>query len=172
VQCFNNKTQRLIHHFNNSGARVIVFCLFASSSYGSYIWAVYLGHSLFMANWLGVIQTISPQSAIEDPKAEFFSRVILPFVYIFTFFNIKSERTKLSSRISYVFFYTVMAIENIVLIVLWNNQARKDPHFFVAVVVAEVLCLVFCIFLQGIYYAFLEIESPSSSENHDVDEVE
>lgn len=151
---------------------MIVFSLFASSKYGTYIWAVYLGHSLFMANWLGVIQTISPQNERDDPKAEFFSRVILPFVYIFTFFNIKADRTQRGNCISYVFYYTVMALENTILVVLWKHQAGDDPHWFAKMaVVAQASLLIICICLQGIYYAFLEIES-RPVENRNADEVE
>lgn len=154
---------------------MIVFSLFASSKYGSYIWAIYIGHSFFMANWLEVLGTKStqePNDDIKQRKEEFFSRVILPFVYIFTFFKIRTDWSQLRTRISYIIFYTVMAAENIVLVVIWANQAGDNPQWFAgAAVIAQASFLVICIFFQGIYHAFLEIK-PHSVESRNANEVE
>ena len=139
--------------------------------YGTYIWAVYLAHSLFMANWLGVIQTDTFQSSYDSHKEAVFSRVILPFVYIFIFFNIKQDRTRLSTCVSFIFFYAVVALENTILVVLWKNTAGDQPHWFArAAVFAQAIFLITSIALQGIYYAYFEIETKTTTTPDDADQ--
>ena len=125
-----------------------------------------------MANWLGVIQTATLQASKEteaSKKEEFFSRVILPFVYIFIFFNIKTDRTRLSNCLSYIFFYTVVAAENTILIIIfWKNQEGDELHWFPrAAVFAQAAFLIIGIALQGIYYAFLEHEPDDENTQDD-----
>jgi hypothetical protein len=67
--------------------------------YGWFIWPIVLGHWILMAIWLWLQQTAACSTRIE----EFFFCLILAIIHIFTFFNVKPDRT----RFRYAFYYTV-----------------------------------------------------------------
>jgi hypothetical protein len=83
-----------------SGARVIALSVFATEYYWL-IWAVILGHWALMAIWLWLQKT----AACSNRTEEFFFCLILAIIHIFTFFNVKPDRT----RFRYAFYYTVLA---------------------------------------------------------------
>lgn len=79
---------------------MIALSVFASV-YGWFIWAVCLGHWVLMAIWLWLQKTAACSTRTE----EFFFCLILAIIHVFTFFNVKPDRT----RFRYAFYYTVFA---------------------------------------------------------------
>lgn len=85
-------------------ARVIALSVFASV-YKWLIWAVCLGHWVLMAIWLWLQKTAACSTRTE----EFFFCLILAIIHVFTFFNVKQDRT----RFRYAFYYTVSRFHSI-----------------------------------------------------------
>lgn len=88
----------LSNYLSRLVARVIALSVFASV-YGWLIWAICLGHWILMAIWLWLQKTAACSTRTE----EFFFCLILAIIHVFTFFNVKPDRT----RFRYAFYYTV-----------------------------------------------------------------
>lgn len=92
-------------------ARVIALSVFASA-YGWFIWAVCLGHWVLMAIWLWLQKTAACSTRTE----EFFFCLILAIIHVFTFFNVKPDRT----RFRYAFYYSVSILSVLIKLILYT----------------------------------------------------
>jgi len=136
----------LAHLFGIS-ARVIALSVFASV-YTWMVWAVCLGHWGLMAIWLWLQKTAACSNRME----EFFFCLILAVIHVFTFFNVKPDRT----RFRYAFYYTVCFIENTSLVVLWWLKVADDPPWFhYPALVGQIGSFTLSVLLLVVYYKCL-----------------
>ncbi|XP_057365887.1 XK-related protein 4-like [Daphnia carinata] len=131
-------------------ARVIALSFFASE-YGWFVWAVCLGHWILMAIWLWLQRTAACSTRTE----EFFFCLILAIIHVFTFFNVKPDRT----RFRYAFYYIVCFFENTTLMVLWwlkvADYGPTRPWFHYPALVGQFGSFALSIALLGFYYKSL-----------------
>jgi len=136
----------LAHLFGIS-ARVIALSVFASV-YTWMVWAVCLGHWGLMAIWLWLQKT----AACSNRTEEFFFCLILAVIHVFTFFNVKPDRT----RFRYAFYYTVCFIENTSLVVLWWLKVVDDPPWFhYPALIGQISSFTLSVLLLVVYYKCL-----------------
>jgi XK-related protein len=82
---------------------VLALSLFASA-YTWFVWPVCLGHWVLMATWLWLQKTAACSTRTE----EFFFCLLLAVIHVFTFFNVKPDRT----AYRYTFYYLVSYLTN------------------------------------------------------------
>ena len=93
-------------------SRVLALSLFASE-FTYYIGIVCVVHWLIMFIWIVNMKTTFCDNRIE----ELFYNAILALIFIFCYFN----PVEGPSRKRYLFYYTVMFIENLIILLLWYN---------------------------------------------------
>ena len=97
-------------------SRVMALALFASE-FTYYISIVCGVHWLIMFIWIVSMKTSFCTNRIE----ELFYNAVLSIIFIFCYFNPVDGQ----SRKRYIFYYTVMFIENLIILLLWYNVC--DP---------------------------------------------
>ena len=93
-----------LHHVFSISARVLALSLFAAA-YTWYVWPVCFGHWILMATWLWLQKT----AACSTQKEEFFFCLLLAVIHVFTFFNVKPNRTVFR----YIFYYFVSQLHHL-----------------------------------------------------------
>nr|XP_027197694.1 XK-related protein 6-like isoform X2 [Dermatophagoides pteronyssinus] len=93
-------------------SRVLALSLFASE-FTYYIGIVCVVHWLIMFIWIVNMKTTFCDNRIE----ELFYNAVLALIFIFCYFN----PVEGPSRKRYLFYYTVMFIENLIILLLWYN---------------------------------------------------
>lgn len=97
-------------------ARVVALVLFASH-FQQWALVAVIGHWMLMALWLACQKTqfCVDDSGHEHPWKERLFNSVIAFIYVFSFFNTKEGMTR--KRV--VLFYSVMLVENSLLISMW-----------------------------------------------------
>ena len=153
-------------------SRVLVLVLY-STVYTYWVFLVVILHWITMMLWV-----LSRYAAFYKTKTERLSRlqevglsVFVSYIHIFCYVNLEEQSTKLKI----VTFYSIMLVENILLMALWTlgEQVTDVSHqvgwdrddIFVAVSVSFVLGLVFMV----IYYKYFHVRKIAASLSLDKD---
>ncbi|XP_033097953.1 uncharacterized protein LOC117101940 [Anneissia japonica] len=124
-------------------SRVMALVLFASV-FKAFIFPVVGAHWLLMLLWVYQQNTDFCSSWLEERLFN----VIISIVYIFCFFNLKEG----TSRFRIVAFYTVMLVEDTMLVVLWTVYSDQDNQYNAAGYSIVYGGFIIGILSMGIYY--------------------
>ena len=144
ISCSGSLFQ-FLWHFSSITARVLALSLFATA-YPMYIFPVCAAHWLIMSSWLIYLRTEACVTRCE----EFLFCVVLGAVYIFSFFNVKEERT----RWKYAGYYAFCFVENTVLVAFWFVKTDVSEAWYAYPgIVGHYAAFSAAILFMVIYYA-------------------
>ena len=140
---------QLFWHLFIISVRMLVIALFASH-FGKWIGFVLFLHFIVMCVWLSWQETkfkFFKNCVIVD----FFFYIALSFVYIFHFLNIRDGHT----RLRYLFYYSLIFVENTVLISFWYINVSSDNMWFsLPILIYTIVGFFIGVFFQLIYYKY------------------
>ena len=95
----------------------IVSLVLLAAEYGNWIFIAISLHWIIMTTWIVFQKTefCSDSNGVKHPIHEFLFSVVIGFIYIFSFFNMKDGIT----RVRLISYYCIILVENTVCVVLW-----------------------------------------------------
>ena len=147
-----------------SGSRVFALGVFAAT-YPILLVPVCVAHWLAMLAWL----IVQGNQECADHCEEALLKLVVAFIYVFTFFNVREEPT----RYKYLTFYLICFLENTILIFTWffsfNNVYTSEIFWFrVSGTVGDYALFFLGIICMITYYVYfhpsLEFRSKSKKE--------
>lgn len=137
-----------------TAARVLAFVMFASH-FKAFLFAIVGGHWMLMLACMCLQHTdyctLQSSSGKKHPSCflEMLFRMMAAFIHIFCFFNLIGGHTRLRALV----FYTLIYIENAIMIVAWyiGGSTQFEQTWYVV----PVFVMVFVGFLCGILFMFI-----------------
>lgn len=105
------------------GTRVLAMALFASV----FTWYIFIFcgiHYVIVFTWI-LLQNTSfflDENNKRKPCAEFLFDIVVAWIHLYCFFNVKEGHT----RIRYIIFYTIVYVENLILTFSWFIKTQTD----------------------------------------------
>lgn len=153
VLTFPGTIFRLIWRFGEIISRILSLIVFASL-YKSWIFLVILLHWLTMmvcifTSVFGFFELVGVSRV-----HRFFLSTLIAYIYIFCYINFNSQRTQWR----YITFYTIMFLENAVLLIVWYLSAVEDNSLRTYTIIF-IACITFVIGIVSMimYYRFFHI---------------
>ena len=139
-------------------SRVLALAMFAAA-YKYWTFVAVTSHWIVMFIWI-----LSQRTKFCDTKCkEFFFNVVMATVYIFCYVNLLEGHT----RLRYIFFYTIMYLENMALTVAWYAVAGTSSDWYILpAMVAVFTCPCIGLIFMLLYYRFCHPNNLSSEFSH------
>lgn len=153
VLTFPGTIFRLVWRFGEIISRILSLVVFATL-YKSWIFLVVLLHWVTMmvcifTSVFGFFELVGVNKA-----HRFFLSTLIAYIYIFCYVNFNSQKTQWR----YITFYTIMFLENSVLLIVWYLSAiEKDSLTVYTVIFVACLTFVVGILSMILYYRFFHI---------------